>query len=97
VSLVGYFATPASALTNGSFTIASSLVKGKVTTVGCAGCANVLHSVHEPRGWCRRHCGRQPNALRRDDHRRERASNRTMAEPLRRVDVAVRSKTRVYR
>lgn len=37
VTLVGYFATPASALTNGSFNIASSLVKGMVTTAGAPG------------------------------------------------------------
>jgi hypothetical protein len=37
VTLVGYFATPASALTNGTFNIASSLVKGKVTTAGAPG------------------------------------------------------------
>jgi hypothetical protein len=37
VTLVGYFATPASALTTGSADIASSLVKGKVTTVGAPG------------------------------------------------------------
>ena len=37
VSLVGYFATPASAMTNGTFNIASSLVKGKVTTAGAPG------------------------------------------------------------
>ena len=32
VSLVGYFTTPTAALTNGSFNIPSSWVKGKVTT-----------------------------------------------------------------
>ena len=32
VSLVGYFSTPSAALTNGSFNIPSSSVKGKVTT-----------------------------------------------------------------
>jgi hypothetical protein len=37
VTLVGYFATPTSALTNGSFNIASSLVKGKVTTASVPG------------------------------------------------------------
>jgi len=37
VTLVGYFATPASALTNGTFNIASSLVMGKVTTAGAPG------------------------------------------------------------
>ena len=37
VTLVGYFATPASAMTNGTFNIASSLVKGKVTTAGAPG------------------------------------------------------------
>ena len=37
VSLVGYFATPTAALTNGTFNIASSSVKGKVTTVGAPG------------------------------------------------------------
>jgi hypothetical protein len=37
VSLVGYFATPASALTNGTFNIGSNLVKGKVTTAGAPG------------------------------------------------------------
>jgi len=37
VTLVGYFATPASALTTGSADIASSLVKGKVTTAGAPG------------------------------------------------------------
>jgi hypothetical protein len=37
VTLVGYFATPASALTNGTFNIASNLVKGKVTTAGAPG------------------------------------------------------------
>src|SRR5689334_13412472 len=31
VSLVGYFSTPSAALTNGSFNIPSSSVKGKVT------------------------------------------------------------------
>ena len=34
VTLVGYFSTAASALSNGSFDIASSLVKGRVTTAG---------------------------------------------------------------
>ena len=37
VSLVGYFTTPTAALTNGAFNIASSSVKGKVTTVGAPG------------------------------------------------------------
>jgi hypothetical protein len=37
VSLVGYFATPTAALTNGTFNIASSSVKGKVTTAGAPG------------------------------------------------------------
>ena len=37
VTLVGYFATPSAALTNGTFNIASSSVKGKVTTVGAPG------------------------------------------------------------
>ena len=37
VTLVGYFATPSAALTNGTFNIASSSVKGKVTTAGAPG------------------------------------------------------------
>jgi len=37
VTLVGYFATPSAALTNGTFNIASSSVKGKVTTAGISG------------------------------------------------------------
>ena len=37
VSLVGYFSTPSAALTNGSFNIPSSSVKGKVTTAGISG------------------------------------------------------------
>ena len=37
VTLVGYFATPTAALTNGAFDIPSSSVKGKVTTVGAPG------------------------------------------------------------
>ena len=37
VTLVGYFAAPTAALTNGTFNIASSLVKGKVTTASVPG------------------------------------------------------------
>ena len=37
VTLVGYFTTPTAALTNGSFNIASSLVKGMVTTASVPG------------------------------------------------------------
>lgn len=37
VTLVGYFATPTAALTNGTFNIASSLMKGKVTTASVPG------------------------------------------------------------
>src|SRR5215207_5745158 len=37
VSLVGYFSSAASALTNGTFNIATSLVKGRVTTAGTPG------------------------------------------------------------
>ena len=37
VTLVGYFTTPTAALTNGTFNIPSSSVKGKVTTVGAPG------------------------------------------------------------
>ena len=37
VTLVGYFSSATAALSNGSFNIASSLVKGKVTTAGAPG------------------------------------------------------------
>jgi len=37
VTLVGYFTTPTAALTNGTFNIPSSSVKGKVTTAGISG------------------------------------------------------------
>ena len=37
VTLVGYFASAAAAMTNGTFNIASSLMKGKVTTAGAPG------------------------------------------------------------
>src|SRR5215471_10204394 len=37
VTLVGYFSTPSAALTNGTFNIPSSSVKGKVTTAGAPG------------------------------------------------------------
>lgn len=37
VTLVGYFANAASALSNGSFDIATSVVKGRVTTAGAPG------------------------------------------------------------
>jgi len=37
VTLVGYFSSAAAALSNGSFNLASSLVKGRVTTAGAPG------------------------------------------------------------
>jgi hypothetical protein len=37
VTLVGYFTTPTAALSNGTFNIASSLMKGKVTTASVPG------------------------------------------------------------
>jgi hypothetical protein len=37
VTLVGYFSSAASALTNGTFNIATSMVKGRVTTAGAPG------------------------------------------------------------